>query len=441
MRKKVEPESLVKNPLQAKVSEYAVIGLCVSLGSDTCHALLAELGEREFYYEDCQRAISAIRHLCDEGGTINTVSLDHRAGFSPGTSARFHEHVGGLTFKDLPALIADIRRASGLRRLKQITDSVQGDILGGRSTPEQVIQLIERSLYGTDLSSIGDAEEAGEVARRVIADFMKRVESGKPAGLSTGLADLDRAIIGLIGGKNYVVGARPGVGKTAFANTLTESVLTQDHGVLTFSLEMLADELLERYIAGKSDVNARKISSGRDVTPDEMSRLVSAPDKLQTGRWFIDTKTYSIDGMRRRAKMVSSRLQRSGTKLGLVVIDYIQLAANGGDSREQSIGDVSRGCKMMAKELNVPVLALSQLNRNCEARENKRPQLADLRESGTIEQDADAVMFLYRDSLYNKDSSPEDAELIIAKQRNGPCGNIPLEFQDTLVRFSDRRNW
>jgi replicative DNA helicase len=178
--------------------------------------------------------------------------------------------------------------------------------------------------------------------------------------------------------------------------------------------------------------------SAKDVTSEELGRVSAAVGATTRDHWFIDDRTYNIAGIRRRARIVHQRMARKGIKLGLVILDYIQLAGENGDGREQSVSAISRGCKLMAKELDCTVLALSQLNRQCEFRDDKRPMLSDLRESGSIEQDADWVGFVYREHLYEQSCPPEDAEFIIRKQRSGPLGTVHLRYNPKLVTFQDR---
>ncbi len=277
----------------------------------------------------------------------------------------------------------------------------------------------------------------------MVADFLSRHASGGGPEISSGLRDLDRTIIGLRPGKMGVIAARPSMGKTALAGSIRRSVLAQGYGVIEFALEMSAEELLERELSFQAGLNLQKVLSAKGITPDELARVrgtvgdATGTGCLVSGRWFIDDRTYGIAGMRRKARIISGRMARQGIKVGLVVIDYLQLAGDNGEDRQQSIAAVSRGAKFMAKELGCTVLALSQLNRQCEFREDRRPMMSDLRESGSIEQDADYVAFVYREHLYDNSFPAEEAELIFRKQRSGPIGTLRLRYNPKMVTFSD----
>jgi replicative DNA helicase len=201
---------------------------------------------------------------------------------------------------------------------------------------------------------------------------------------------------------------------------------------------MQAEELLERELAFQSKTNLRKILAAKDVTPEELERIRSVVGVLEPGQWAIEDSVYNIAGIRRRARVCASRMHRAGLKIGVVIIDYLQLAGDNGEGREQSVAAISRGCKLLAKELGCTVLAISQLNRMCELRDDKRPFMSDLRESGSIEQDADIVAFVYREHIYDNSFPAEEAEVIIRKHRSGPTGTIHLKYNPQLVCFLDR---
>lgn len=270
--------------------------------------------------------------------------------------------------------------------------------------------------------------DASVVAQEVLKDFLWKHENPDHKDISTGLTLLDRAIIGLRP-KLYVLGARPSVGKSALAQTISRNVLGQPGlGVITLSAEMADSEILERDLAFLADVNVRKIMSGRFVKTEELGRITEAAKAVPEGRWRIIDKAMPIGILRQMVAHEKEQMASKGIRLALVVLDYIQLYAEG-DFREQAVSAVSRGCKLLSQELETAVLALSQLSRGLEHREDKEPTLADLRESGAIEQDADVVMFLTRKERI--------ARLNIAKQRGGPTGSFPLSFNPETTAFSD----
>jgi replicative DNA helicase len=257
-------------------------------------------------------------------------------------------------------------------------------------------------------------------------------------GVPTGFYDLDRMTSGLQPGDLVILAARPSMGKTAFAINIAEHVaLNEGLPVAVFSMEMGASQLAVRIVGSIGRINQGHLRTGK-LTDEEWPRLTEAIERLRTVSLHID-ETPGLTTAELRAN--ARRLGRQCGKLGLIVVDYLQLmggSSSAGDNRATELGEISRGLKMLAKELQCPVIALSQLNRSVETRTDKRPMMSDLRESGAIEQDADIIMFIYRDDYYNKDSKePGVAEIIIGKQRNGPTGTVKLTFIAPLTRFEN----
>jgi replicative DNA helicase len=255
-------------------------------------------------------------------------------------------------------------------------------------------------------------------------------------GVPTGFYDLDRMTSGFQAGDMIVLAARPSMGKTALAINIAEHVaLNEGLPVAVFSMEMGAAQLAIRIVGSIGRIDQGHLRTGK-LTDDEWPRLTEAIEKLRPVSLHID-ESAGLTPSELRAN--ARRLSRQCGKLGLIVVDYLQLmsgSSSDGENRATELGEISRGLKMLAKELQCPVLALSQLNRSVETRTDKRPMMSDLRESGAIEQDADIIMFIYRDEYYNKDSKePGVAEVIIGKQRNGPTGTIKLAFLKQLTRF------
>jgi replicative DNA helicase len=311
------------------------------------------------------------------------------------------------------------------RAVSQILDEAEGRIFkigeegsrtkqGFQSMDQLVVQLIDRV---TELHENG-AEEV--------------------TGVRTGFFDLDRMTAGLQAGDLIVLAARPSMGKTAFALNIAENVAVNEGlPVAVFSMEMGASQLALRMVGSLGRINQSNLRTGK-LGDDEWGRLSEAVDKLKTASVFID-ETAALNSSELRAR--ARRQARQCGKLGLVVVDYLQLmsgSSSGDENRATEIGEISRGLKALAKELQCPVIALSQLNRSVESRPDKRPMMSDLRESGAIEQDADIIMFIYRDDYYNKESKePGVAEIGIAKQRNGPTGTVKLTFLKPLTRFEN----
>ncbi len=311
------------------------------------------------------------------------------------------------------------------RAVSQILDEAEGRIFkigeegsrtkqGFQSMDQLVVQLIDRV---TELHENG-AEEV--------------------TGVRTGFFDLDRMTAGLQAGDLIVLAARPSMGKTAFALNIAENVAVNEGlPVAVFSMEMGASQLALRMVGSLGRINQSNLRTGK-LGDDEWGRLSEAVDKLKTASVFID-ETAALNSSELRAR--ARRQARQCGKLGLVVVDYLQLmsgSSSSDENRATEIGEISRGLTALAKELQCPVIALSQLNRSVESRPDKRPMMSDLRESGAIEQDADIIMFIYRDDYYNKESKePGVAEIGIAKQRNGPTGVVKLTFLKPLTRFEN----
>ena len=258
-------------------------------------------------------------------------------------------------------------------------------------------------------------------------------------GVRTGFYDLDRLTAGLQKGDLIVLAARPSMGKTAFALNMAEHVsVNEGLPVLVFSMEMGASQLALRLVGSLGRIDQQRLRTGK-LAGDEWTRLAEAVDRLKQAQVFID-ETPALTSAELRARARRMARQFGGT-LGLIVIDYLQLMSGNSSSEENratEIGEISRGLKALAKELQCPVVALSQLNRSVESRNDKRPMMSDLRESGAIEQDADVIMFIYRDEYYNKETrEPGVAELIIGKQRNGPVGTVKLTFLKPQTKFEN----
>jgi len=296
----------------------------------------------------------------------------------------------------------------------QIGEEGQRSRTGFQSMDQLVVQLIDRV---TELAEHG-AEDV--------------------TGVRTGFYDLDRMTAGLQPGDLVVLAARPSMGKTAFALNIAENVAVQEGlPVVVFSMEMGASQLALRMVGSLGRIDQTHLRTGR-LTDDEWGRLSESVDRLKSATVFID-ETPALNPAELRAR--ARRQARSCGRLGLIVVDYLQLmsGSSGSDeNRATELGEISRGLKALAKELQCPVMALSQLNRSVESRNDKRPMMSDLRESGAIEQDADVIMFIYRDDYYDKASKkPGVAEIIIGKQRNGPVGTIELTFLKPLTRFDN----
>lgn len=416
-------------------SEAAILGAALR-DSETAEVVGSELEESDFYSGANQAVFRAVKGLLDDSLTVNEVSVAERANRPRAAITELLEASAGVTSNQAKSIVSELRRIAELRKVYVACQATFNSI-GKDSKLEEVVDGLEKQLYRSERGGTEEPRDGASVLDVVKSDFLRRAAEGGGPLISTGLADLDRALIGLRPGKMGVIAARPSMGKTALAASLRRSVVAQGYGVIEFDLEMSAEEVLERELAYQANLNLRKILAAKDVTKDELDRVAGTIGV--SGRWFIDDRTYSIAGIRRKARILSGRMARCGIKTGLVIVDYLQLAGESGEHREQTIAAISRGTKLLAKELECTVLALSQLNRGCEYREDRRPLMSDLRESGAIEQDADWVGFVYREHMYDNSFPPEEAEFIIRKHRSGPTGTVHLHYNPKQVTFENRK--
>jgi replicative DNA helicase len=337
-----------------------------------------------------------------------------------------------------------VRERAVLRKLIEASDEIATNAFNpqGRSV-SQILDEAEGRVF--QIGEEGQRNKQGfQPMDQLVVQLIDRVtelaENGAEdvTGIRTGFYDLDKMTAGLQAGDLIVLAARPSMGKTAFALNIAENVAVQEGlPVVVFSMEMGASQLALRMVGSLGRIDQTHLRTGR-LSDDEWGRLSEAVDRLKNASVFID-ETAALNPAELRAR--ARRQARMCGKLGLIVVDYLQLmsGSSGSDeNRATELGEISRGLKALAKELQCPVIALSQLNRSVESRNDKRPMMSDLRESGAIEQDADVIMFIYRDDYYNKESKePGVAEIIIAKQRNGPVGDLKLTFLKPLTRFDN----
>ena len=354
-----------------------------------------------------------------------------------------------IAAKDTPSAAnitayADIvRDRSVLRQLIHIGTQISDSAFNteGRDTSE-LLENAERQVF-----QIAEQRQRGQGGgfvpiKSLLANAIDKIETlfeqeGAITGAGTGFTDFDELTSGLQPADLIIVAGRPSMGKTTIAMNMAENIaLKGNKPVAVFSMEMPGDSLAMRMMSSLGRIDQHKVRTGK-LEEDDWPRLTSAINLLAGTQLFIDdSPALSPTEVRARAR----RLAREHGQLGLIVVDYLQLmqSPSSGDNRVQQISDISRGLKALAKELNVPVVALSQLNRNLEQRPNKRPVMSDLRDSGAIEQDADLIVFVYRDEVYNEDSADKGiAEIIIGKQRNGPLGTVRLTFLGQYTRFEN----
>ena len=409
------------------------------------------VGEDDFYRDEHKRIYRQIRKLLERSKPVDVITVAESLDL-----AGEGNDTGGLAY--LGELAANTPSAANIRRYAEIVrerailrqlvtagDEIAGSALNplGRD-PKQLLDEAEAKVFA--IAEGGFRQQTGfqhinplltQVVER-IQELHDRDNPSEITGVPTGYNDLDAKTSGLQPGDLLIVAGRPSMGKTSFALNMAEHVAIEvGLPVAVFSMEMGGAQLAMRMLSSVGKLDAHRVRTGR-LNDDEWSRLSFALGKMHEAPMYID-ETPALNPIDLRAR--ARRLHRQGGKLGLIVIDYLQLmsSANGsGENRATEISEISRALKGLAKELSVPVIALSQLNRSLEQRPNKRPVMSDLRESGAIEQDADVIMFIYRDEVYNPDTPDKgSAEIIIGKQRNGPIGMVRLTFLGEYTRFEN----
>ncbi len=336
-----------------------------------------------------------------------------------------------------------VRERSILRKLISASDEIASNAFNTQGKPvAKILDEAEQKIF--NIGEEGSRMKQGfQGMESLVVDLLDRVQEmadnpNDVTGVATGFHDLDRMTSGLQAGDMIVLAARPSMGKSSLAINIAEHVaLNKGLPVAVFSMEMSASQLAVRIVGSIGRIDQTHLRTGH-LTDDEWPRLTEAIEKLRNISLHIDeTPGLTVSELRANARRLA---RQCGGRLGLIVVDYLQLmsvsSSMSEENRATAVGEISRGLKMLAKELQCPVIALSQLSRGVESRNDKRPIMSDLRESGAIEQDADVIMFIYRDDYYNKDSKePGVAEIIISKQRNGPTGTVKLAFLKPLTKF------
>jgi replicative DNA helicase len=425
-------------------AEKAVLS-AILLDNDAIHAVVTEVHEEDFYHPSHQILYRSMVRLRDENQPVDLTTLSaHLKGEG------LLESIGGAIalaeiadYEATPANILHYAKIIRDRSIKRHLISTATEIVAlGYEQGEPADSLLDEAesrIFGLSTEKANTTLEKIEVSMHDAVDHIDMLmnRSGELTGLSTGYQKLDDMTGGLQAGDLFILAARPSMGKTAFAlNVARNAAIDSNKHVAVFSLEMTTRSLVMRLLSSEAQVDFGQFRSGL-ISTEAHSRLMAASGQLAEAEvWIDDTAAASVLEMRAKCRRLSSQ-----HGLDLVIVDYLQLARGDRNthSREQEISEISRGLKGLAKELEIPVIALSQLNRGPETRkEDKRPLLADLRESGAIEQDADVIAFIYRDVVYNKETEFENqAELIIAKQRNGPTGTVKLEFEGRFAQFRD----
>lgn len=437
-------EAVLKRILPHSVeAEQSVIGSMIMDREAITVASEVITGE-DFYNKQYGILFETMIELNDQGCPVDLVTLQNRL-----KEKDVPPEVSSLEFvRDLITAVptsANIKyyanivaEKSTLRRLIRLNEEIANTCYAGKENLEFILEDTEKRVF--QLVQRRNAEEFVPI-RQVVMNAMDKIEmasrnKGAVTGIPTGFTDLDYRTAGMQPSDLVLIAARPSMGKTAFVLNIAQNVaFKEDKTVAIFSLEMSKEQLVNRMFSLESRVDAQRLRTGQ-LTDEDWEKLIESAGVIGRSHLIIDdTPGISISEL--RSKCRKYKLEHN---LSMIIIDYLQLMSGSGrsDSRQQEISDISRSLKSVARELNVPVLALSQLSRAVEQRPDHRPMLSDLRESGAIEQDADVVMFIYRDDYYNHDTEKKDvAEIIIAKQRNGPIGTIELAWLPQYTKFAN----
>lgn len=439
-------DQMLEKPLpNSSEAERAILG-AVLLDNALVNQAIELLKPEDFYVPSHRRVFLTMVALSERGSEINSILISEEL-----RRAGELESVGGLTFitnltyglphfTNVAAYAKIVRDKSLLRQLVKVANKVTSEALEEEDEAEIILDHAEQAIFAL----ADERTRQGFAHVKPIADsILEKVQemAGRSAmitGLTTGFQELDAMTSGLQPSDLIIVAARPSMGKTALCLTLAQNAAIQAQAVIgVFSLEMSKESLVMRMLCSEGRVDAHRFRSGF-LAREEWGRLAQALGTLAETKIFIDdTPGISVLEMRAKAR----RLAAEHKRLDLIIVDYLQLMSGSSrrsESRQQEVSQISRELKGLAKELNVPLVALSQLSRAPEARTDHRPQLADLRESGAIEQDADVVAFIYREEQYNRtEENAGIAEIIVAKQRNGPTGTAKLAFLKEFTRFEN----
>ena len=441
----MEEEVIKRLPPHNVEAERAVIG-AMMLNADAIMVCSELLTSDEFYQQQYGIIFDALVEMYKDGVGADLVTLQNKLREKEVTPELYSvEYLGELlasvpTSANVKFYAEIVHEKAVLRRLIRVSEQVTKDCYMDSQPLEDILEDTEKSVFDIIQQRGGsEFEPIRDVVLRTLDSIEKAAkQKGNITGLETGFRDLDAKTAGLQKSDLILIAARPAMGKTAFVLNIAEYVALHSNSTIAlFSLEMSKEQLVKRMLAMNSMVDSQKIRTG-DLEDDDWDKLVGSVRKIGNSNLVIDD-TSGITASELRSKCRKLKIEQG---LDLVIIDYLQLMTGAGkrksDSRQQEISDISRSLKVMARELNVPVIALSQLSRAVESRPDKRPMLSDLRESGAIEQDADIVMFIYRDEYYNPDSEKKGvAEVIVAKQRSGPTGPVELAWLSQYTKFGN----
>lgn len=441
-------EALIKRVMPHSIeAEKAVVGAMLMDNDKEAILSASEIISGQDFYQTAYGTIfDTMVELFNEGRPVDPLTLMERLkekDVPPEIESMefMRELLNAVTTSANVKYYAEIvSEKSMMRKLIKLNEGIANSCYAGKEPLEQILEMTEKSVF-----ELLQRRSVGEYVpiKQVVLNALERIEKasknkGVVTGIPTGFIDLDYKLSGLQPSDLVLVAARPSMGKTAFVLNIAQHVaFKKEKGVAVFSLEMSKEQLVNRLFALESQVDSQMLRTG-NLKDSDWEKLIEGAGIIGRSNLIIDD-TPSISVSELRSKCRKYKLEHN---IELVIIDYLQLmmgsAGKRQESRQQEISEISRSLKALARELNVPVVALSQLSRAVESRPDKRPMLSDLRESGAIEQDADVVMFIYRDEYYNKDSEKKrQAEIIIAKQRNGPIGTVDLAWLADYTKFAN----
>ena len=437
-------EEVIKRTMPHSIeAERSVIG-SMMMNSEAVAAAHEILTEDDFYGRQYGLLFKAMVEMYISGVAVDLMTLkdklDHMDAMPELSDINFLKELldSVPTSANAKYYAGIVREKSVLRQLIKTSEHIANTCYSGKEELDEILDETEKKVFSI-VQNRGESEYVS--IDKVVLNAMERIETvskirGTVTGLPSGYTDLDYKTSGFQKSDLVIIAARPAMGKTAFELNIAEYMAFRKNAtVAIFSLEMSKEQLVNRLLALESSVDSQKIRTG-DVDDGDWEKLIEGANTIAKSHMIIDdTASISISELKSKCRRYKREFD-----LGIVIIDYLQLMTTTGrsESRQQEISEISRSLKSLARELNVPIIALSQLGRAVESRPDKRPMLSDLRESGAIEQDADMVMFLYRDDYYNKESEKKGiAEVIIAKQRNGPIGTIELAWIPKYTKFAN----
>jgi len=442
-------ESAIKKVMPHNMEAEKSIISSILLDQEALYGAAEIVSPDDFYNAQYGKMYEAMLELNKEGKTIDLITFQEKL-ISKGLPEEMisMEAIDSIMyFSPVSVNVKQhakiVKEKAVLRKLIKTNDELNKLCYTGAENLDDILNRAEKTVFNL-AQSRGTSDFVG--IDQIVMNALDKIEKasksgGKITGLPTGFIDLDVQTSGLQPSDLVIIAARPSMGKTAFVLNIAEPLaFKKNQPVAVFSLEMSKEQLVNRMFSLESGIDAQSLRTG-NLKDSEWGQLIESADVIAKSKLIIDdTPSISIGELRSKC-----RKYKMEQGLSLVMIDYIQLMTGGkSESRQQEISEISRSLKSLARELNVPVIALSQLSRAVEKRDDKRPMLSDLRESGGIEQDADVVMFIYRDEYYNKENSKEPgvAEIIVAKQRNGPVGTVKLAWLGNLTKFANReRNY